>query len=257
MDQGPDYQEVELTLPPLGRERRPLSAFAAPPQPSASAFQPAFEVDGFTWPNVVNQLVTESRRLFQPVVELLQANVRSGRSLVGLAGASHRVGCTTVTMCLARLLAEVGLRTAVVDANFANGALAAQLGVEFEQGWDQALAGNIPLAECAVQSLQDAVVLIPLAGPAPEARTRLSSIQTAVLAGIVRYHYDVVLFDLGAATDPAQAGAMATLIEHCRLDAGIQIARSGAKDAATTQAIAHLTQLFGANSLGTIGNRAA
>ena len=71
--------EEAILLPRLGRERRPLSAFASPPQPVQATFSPAFEVDGFQWPAVTDQLLLTTQELLAPVVQLLQQRARRTR----------------------------------------------------------------------------------------------------------------------------------------------------------------------------------
>lgn len=253
----PDAAEVaELTLPSLVGERKPLSAFATSrPAPTAS-FKPVFEVDEFRWPTVTDELLTTSSSLLQPVVELLLATAHEGRTLVGIGGTNARVGASTVTMCLARLLAMSGHTVALVDANFVQGNLARSLGIEFELGWGDVLAGKTPLAECAIASLADRMTLIPLGGPSEGEIGRLGSIQSSVIAGMLRYHYDVVLFDLGSASDPTQCAATRSIIDHCRLDAGIVVTTAGTTDAVTIHGMEQLNAALGASCLGVIGNRA-
>ncbi len=252
-----EQSKEAIVLPPLGNQRRPLSAFAAPPQPVQTVFSPEFEVDGFQWPAITDQLVFTAKQLLAPVVGSLLANAEEGRALVGLVGTQAGVGCSTVTMCLARLITETGSSLALVDANFAQGDLAAKLGLEFEHGWEHVLTGNIPLAECAVHSLSDGMTLIPLSAPVDCCDERLASIQTAVIAGVLRYHHDVVLLDLGAPQTPQEYAALERIVEHCRLDTTILIAPSGAGDTKTARSIDCMRQLLGNTCQGVIGNRSA
>ncbi len=245
-----------VKLPPLGGTRRPLSTFSAPADAPASVFRPAFEVDSFRWPSVTNHWMENARDHFRPVLESLTAGSDSGHSLIGLAGTRSGVGCSMVALCLARFLAEAGKRVALVDANFANGELGAHLGLNFEHGWLEALEGTIPLAECAVQSLNDGIVIVPVTPSHQKVSDCLAGIQSAVIAGILRYHYDLVLFDLGAASDSDQLEAAGCLVDHCRLDRGIIIARSGATDSHTNASVQKLSEMFGPICLGIIGNRA-
>lgn len=247
----------ELTLPSLVNERKPLSSFSAPKPAPTATFKPVFEVDEFRWPAITDELVATSRKLFKPVIDLLFAAGGEGRTLVGIGGANARVGTSTVSMCLARLAAEAGCNVALVDGNFVQGDLAQMLGLEFDLGWEDVLTGKLPLTECAVASLADRMTLIPLGGPAEVEIERLTSIQSSVIAGMLRYHHDLVLFDLGSASDPTQLAAAHGIAEHCRLDAGIIVATLGASDPVTVHGVDQLNAVFGANCLGVIGNRAS
>lgn len=247
----------ELTLPSLVGERKPLSAFAASRPASTPAFKPVYEVDEFRWPAITDELAIASHQLLAHVVELILAIATEGRTLVGISGVNAQVGASTVTMCLARLIAEAGKSVGMVDGNFVKGNLARTLGLEFNQGWEDVLVGNMPLAECAVASLSDKMTLIPLNGPAEGEIERLASIQASVIAGMLRYHHDFVLFDLGTASDPRQLEAIRGIVKHCRLDAGIVVATVGANDPISTHGIDQLTATFGPICLGVIGNRAS
>ncbi len=240
-----------LTQP--ATQRRPLSTFSAPEQPVTTAFKPVFEVDGFRWPKITDELLSAHHHLLVPVAEQLLDVSEQGRSLIGIVGTRPNVGCSTVLMCLARLVASVGKSVALVDANFAKAALARNLGLEFETGWQDVLTGDLPLAECVVKSLEDRMALLPLARQTGSATELLASIQTSVTAGVLRYHYDVVLFNLGNAAEPPQDEAAFSIMQHCRLDASIIVAdteRTGIEPVDT------LLSLFGQKCLGVIGNTA-
>ncbi|QEG33142.1 tyrosine-protein kinase family protein [Bythopirellula goksoeyrii] len=252
-----DQSEETILLPPLGNDRRPLSAFAAPPRPVQTAFSPAFEVDGFQWPVITDQLLVSTKESLAPIVDSLLANAQNGHALIGLVGTQSGVGCSTVTMCLGRMIAQTGASLAVVDANFSLGNLASSLGLEFDQGWEHVLTGEIPLAECAVHSLADAMTLIPLCGPVESCEERLASIQTSVIAGVLRYHHDIVLVDLGSPLSTQQVSAVHSMVEHCRLDTTIIVAPSGTTDPATADSIESLQKLLGTTCMGVIGNHSA
>ena len=234
--------------------RRPLSTFSAPVEPVATAFKPVFEVDGFRWPKITDDLLAAHHQLLVPVAEQLLDVSEQGRSLVGIAGTRPNVGCSTILMCLARLVASVGKSVALVDANFAKASLAHDLGLQFGTGWENVLSGELPLAECVVKSVEDSIALLPLARQNGSATELLASIQTSVTAGVLRYHYDVVLFNLGDAAAPPQDEAAMSVMQHCRLDTSIIVAdteRTGIDPLDT------LMSLFGQKCLGVIGNTAA
>ncbi len=235
-------------------ERRPLSTFSAPePQPTI-AFNPVYEVDAFRWPKITDELLAAHHELLIPVADYLLDVNEQGRSLVGFAGTRPNVGCSTLLLSLARLMGSVGKSVAIVDANFAKASLARDLGIEVETGWEHVLTGELPLAECVVKSLNDRMTLLPLAQPHPHANELLSSIQTSVTAGVLRYHYDLVLFNLGDASAPPQDAAAFSVMQHCRLDANLIVADG---DRTGIEPIDTLLALFGDTCLGVIGNSAA
>ncbi|NOY41840.1 MAG: P-loop NTPase [Planctomycetes bacterium] len=238
---------------PVGN-RRPLSDFAAPTPARSNVFEPAFEVDAFRWPVVTDELLSTHGELFTPVVEQLLAASEAGQSMVGIAGATPGVGCSTVHMCLARLLAVSGKSVALVDSNFAAANLAITLGLEFDSGWEDVLTGKIPLAECVVRSVEDRMALLPLSRRSELPASLLSSIQTSVIAGVLRYHYDVVLFDLGAAGRDSQLAVAQQIVEQCRLDASIIVANTASESTESDYEINALMTVLGTSCLGVIGN---
>lgn len=235
-------------------ERRPLSSFAPPGQTPTTSFEPVFEVDAFRWPKAAEQLLAKHHDLLVPVVEQLIAASEEGRSLVGIAGSRPGVGCTTVQMCLARMIAAAGKAVVMVDADFASGNLARTLGLEFDAGWEDALTGKAPLAECVVRSIDDRMAVLPLGDLTHSTGELLSSIQTSISAGVLRYHYDLTLFDLGAAGQAAQIAAAQSIFQQCRLDSSMIVADAMAGDDAETETIDQLLSVFGATCLGVIGN---
>lgn len=252
----PPVPSVILPAAPVAvpkTERRPLSTFATPEQPTATEFNPVFEVDAFRWPTVIDSLLHAHHKLLVPVAEQLLTVSEEGRSLVGFAGTRSNVGCATLMLSMARLLASVGKSVVLVDANFAKASLAQDLGLEFQTGWEHALTGELPLAECVVKSLDDNMALLPLTKRTAAANELLAGIQTSVTAGILRYHYDVVLFNLGAAGQPPQQTAAQSIMQHCRLDASIIIADSDTSGSDQDQ-INPLMSILGSTCLGIIGN---
>ncbi|MCG8449023.1 MAG: hypothetical protein MI725_05525 [Pirellulales bacterium] len=238
-------------------ERRPLSSFAIPQTPPPQAFRPVFEVDGFRWPAITTELLGTHVQTLAPVAEQLLVASEEGRSMVGIAGARSGVGATTIHLCLARLLASAGKSVAMVDADFVNRSLLRNLGLEFDVGWENVLAGQTPLAESVVHSLGDKVSLLPLVGHSTPATDLLSSIQTSVSAGVLRYHYDLVLFDLGAAGQEPQWSTAQEIVEHCRIDASIIVADSQHTESAALVHVDQLMSLLGSTCLGMIGNNAS
>jgi Mrp family chromosome partitioning ATPase len=218
---------------PATTERRPLSAFAVQPRTVDSRFQPSLEVDAFRWSSVCDDLAHNHKTRWQAAVNMLLAADDAGRSLIGVAAAASGAGATTVLACLARLLVDAGKTVAIVDANFANHQLASALGLGADVGWEDVLAGQVPLAEGVVHSLGDRMALLPLARGGAAAADGLESIHASVTAGVLRYHYDMVLFDLGALADPVQGPLALRVVRHCRLDGVVLVARP--QDAALVQ----------------------
>ncbi len=227
---------------PSKTERRPLSTFVPSEQAEQEGFKPAMEVDGFRWPAVCDRLAHQHQTLLAPVVDRLLTAADEGQSLVGFLGAEPDAGCTSMLLSVARLLATKGKTVAIVDGEFYKAAqssspdLAGHLGVAVACGWEDVLAGRVPLAEGVIRSLGDGISILPLAGRG-EACEPFRGIQASVTAGVLRYHFDLVLFDLGCAADERQAAAAQTIIQHCRLDATLLVTSAPNSTATMQQAI--------------------
>jgi Mrp family chromosome partitioning ATPase len=213
---------VSAPAQPTPREasspRRPLSEFAMPTQTVEARFKPALEVDSFRWSATCRNLIERHYDRLRPVLQTLLDADDAGRSLIGIGAPAAGVGCTTVLACLAKLLADVGKSVAIVDGNFAAPGLAQQLGLSVEAGWEDVLSGAAPLAEGVVYSLGDRVALLPLVRGGAAAAERLDAIHASVTAGVLRYHYNMVLVDLGNVLDPAQGLNARRIARQCRLD---------------------------------------
>lgn len=229
--------------PSRSTQRRPLSTFAQPSQTVEARFKPALEVDSFRRSLVSQQLIRRCRQQLLPAVETILAADEAGRSLLGVGAQSAGAGCTTLVACLARLLVEAGKTVAIVDANFAKPGLAAHLGLAALTGWEDVLSGRVSLAEAVVHSLGDRVSLLPLAVGGPAAASRLETIHASVTAGVLRYHYDIVLFDLGVVADPQQGPIARRVIQQCRLDGALVAAGRGAAAAQPQQLLRSAPEL--------------
>jgi Mrp family chromosome partitioning ATPase len=182
-------------------------------------FQPALEVDAFRYNDVCRALTDEHRAAWHEALKAVAESIEAGATLIGVAGARGGVGCTTALVCLGRLLAEHGVRGAWLDGHFAQPGLADALSVAAEIGWEDVLAGRVGLAECMIQSITDDVALAPLTFGGAPASEKLDALHASMTAGILRYHYDVTLVDLGALDAAFQVDVARRLARQLRLDA--------------------------------------
>jgi Mrp family chromosome partitioning ATPase len=235
-------------------ERRPLSTFTAAAPQVEARFRPGLEVDGFRWSPVNETLIKQHRPRWDAVIAALLAADEAGCSLIGIGGASRGIGATTVAGCLARLLVEAGKTVALVDGDFATAGLARELGLAADIGWEDVLAGRAPLADAVIQSLGDRLAVLPLAQGGAPAAEKLDAIHASITAGVLRYHYDIVLFDLGAVASQQQGPIAARLARRCRLDGFLLTAAHGGAGDCEQQLAATAPELAGIG-LGVIENQ--
>lgn len=241
------------TVTPPSVDRRPLSTFASPDARVEAVFRPGSEVESFTWPAVCEELTTQWAGNFSEALRSIEAASGEGRSVIGIAGSAEGVGTTTLALALARLLSKSGLKVGLVDGDFTRPSVASRLGLRVSTGWEQVLSGDAPLAESVVYSVADDVAVLPLEAGGLRASEMLSSIHASVTAGVLRYHYDVVLVDLGSAAGGGQTQIACKIAEQFRLDAAL-VATDQA-DGAMLHQLTRVAPQVAAVLLGAVENR--
>lgn len=152
-----------------------------------------WEVDDFLWPENVRRL-RERCSYFDKVGAKLKSAISDGLRVLGITSAKRGVGRSTLAMALAKSAANSGLKTALLDADFARPTLANDLGIEVQGGWDQAILGQLTLGESAVKSVDESLTFFPLAQAIdlqfqdPKVKNAIRQIATT---------FELVIVDLG------------------------------------------------------------
>jgi Mrp family chromosome partitioning ATPase len=134
----------------------------------------------------------------EPIVDRLIVGSAKGRKVVGFEGCRRGDGCTTVLLAVARRLAERGLRVVMVDADLDHPRLARRLGLAPETGWEAVLAGRLPPAETAVESVEDRLAILPLGEPPAGKHHAIDHHpDPKATMDLLRGAYDLILVDLG------------------------------------------------------------
>lgn len=213
--------------------RRALAMSASPPAPAAppaKLFEPdarnlraAFEVERFDWPVICSRLLTAAGRELRQFTETLAEQIARSRRMLAVTGCRRGDGRTTVAMCLAQVLAQAGLRIALVDADFRHPQLAEQLGVVPSVGWDDVLQSDLPLTEAMIESTADRLTLMPLRAPVFDNALTLDNPRIGVPLRALREAFDIVLVDCEPLTGPESAEYLAMLVGRGQLDAALLI----------------------------------
>lgn len=124
----------------------------------------------------------------------LSRRAADGMKLLLVSSWSRSEGRTSLMLCLARHLADEGLKVAMVDGDFARPGLAERLGLDPECSWTRAVAGEASLSDCAIESEADRLVAYPLA---VAGGTWPSGPRLRLVLGLLRRDYDLVLIDGG------------------------------------------------------------
>jgi Mrp family chromosome partitioning ATPase len=156
----------------------------------------AWEVDRFAWPADIEALFEGQAAYFEHAGQKLLAASREGLSKLAITSARPGEGTTTMTLCLARAVAAVGGRVAVLDGNLRNAQIGKTLSLEFASGWQVAAAGAVELAEAAIAGLEEGITLFPAAATS-EGIGRLADETVGELLRSAAAGFDLLLIDAG------------------------------------------------------------
>jgi Mrp family chromosome partitioning ATPase len=170
---------------------------SVPPKARTQDFKPVWEVDRFAWPGDTSELYDAEANYFRHAGEKLRDACGEGLRVLAITSAKSQEGCTTLAMCLARAAAESGLKVVLLDANLARPRLATRLGIKFPHGWQAAVAGDVPLGETAIASLQDGIVLLPLNERTDDAEPSLDDARVTGMISTIASGVDLVVIDGG------------------------------------------------------------
>jgi len=183
------------------------SVAAAPNDPPADVLEPCFQVDSFAWPSGCTRLRMVAGDQIDRLADALVAGLRQGQRVVAMSGCRRGDGCTTLLLCVARRLAERGMKIVLVDADFDNPLLARRLGLLPEAGWEEVVAARLPVEEVIIESVQDRLAVLPLCGSLPgQGHPAGNSPDPVTGLDSLREHYDLVLVDWGELGDGAGSG---------------------------------------------------
>lgn len=209
---APSYAAATLPVEPPGALVNPgaisdppvLSVYEEPPEWSTSQepapFRPAWQVEQFNWPRACRRLFTKAGIELDGLADALLAIHQEGSRILAVSGWHRGEGATTMLLCIAKRLAERGVRPLLIDADLERPRLAKRLGIQPQAGWEQALASSNPtsLDQIVVESTTNNIALAPAletsadGDPPTNNRSQLPE----CIASLQPY-YDLTLVDLG------------------------------------------------------------
>lgn len=206
-----------------------MPAAAAPAAPAAvneatlpAWARPAYEVERFAWPEVCRQLVSTMGGQLDSTAKVLIDQARAGKQVLYVSGVGQSEGCTTVLLCLAQRLAAIGMKCALVDANFERPGLIQSLGVSPVAGWEDVAREHTGVAEVMVQSEADHMAVLPLRTPLIDGRILANDLQWPVALATLKQHYQIVLIDGPSTLSPA-SNAITSLGPQLGVDSAILV----------------------------------
>jgi Mrp family chromosome partitioning ATPase len=153
---------------------------------------------------------------------LIHELLPTGHGTIVVSGCRRGEGRTSVALMLARHLALGGARVALVDADFQRPQVAHQLGIMVEAGWEESLAGELPPGEAAIESLADALTIVPLRQPISASALSEKRVHVRQLIARWQTDFDLVCIDAGPLAESDDAGHE-TIFDEAQIDAAVVV----------------------------------
>ena len=199
----------------------PATEIAAPSSIEVEPLRPLYQVDHFRWPELCHEIIRRAGSALDHTVHHLIGDARNGRKVVAVTGASRGEGRTTLLLCLAQRLVAAGVKTVVVDADFANPSLASHLGIAPQADWSDLVNQQQSLADVLVESIADHLTLLPLRDTTAPSPHLADDLYAPVTINALRENYQVVLVDAGTYSDTTATTSLFRGKTPANIDAAI------------------------------------
>jgi Mrp family chromosome partitioning ATPase len=190
----------------------PLSSFS-PPATIDDSFHALLEVDRFAWPEECLEILSRSKPGWEGFARHLGDLIAGDTRCMALVSRQRGAGRTTIALAVARHMADRGLRTVVVDADFDNPRLAERCGVSARVGWGDVIESDLPFGEALITAVEDKVTLMPWRGSAGRLMHAPAATRAAEGFRLLREHYDLVVLDAVPLVDGAATAAFGRLLD--------------------------------------------
>lgn len=179
---------------------------------------------------------------------IMAQHVQIGRRALALCAATPESGCSFIAANLAVALAQIGVRTALVDADLRNPGLTSLLGVEDGRpGLSDYLANEDLYIEDVVREPLVPCLSFVSAGPlAPRPQELLAGARFAAFASHMLREHQVTIFDTTAANGCTDAQRVATVAGY-----SLVVAR---KNNSYVEDLSTLTKLLRADGSKVVGS---
>lgn len=177
----------------------------------------------WNWPETVLHLEQTYRQRFEKLARHIeQSALQDHKRIILFTSCFRAEGRTTLLLTLARILKDLTLRTALVDADLVGPSLARQLGFVPQHGLEDHLAGAVGLDSILLKEPGGTLALCPLRSAVSRPRSLLASPAWTCLMARLRLDFDLVLIDGG----PLFAGLNAVLMNRS-VDAAVLVHHQG------------------------------
>ena len=200
---SPELPRPEYTLPVTAHSfiaREPSSApkpKIPEPTETVSLTAAAWDVPGFRWPKVTDQIVA-IESMMSGMANNCESILSPFGKTIAVTAPTRGQGTTTMSITLARTFAARGKRVLLVDADIMQPSLSKTVGVAEVNWYDQQVAKQ-PVSECIVHGKASHVCLMPLNAPVANVAAYSAPIFDVLESQIdkVRNEFDVIIIDAG------------------------------------------------------------
>jgi Mrp family chromosome partitioning ATPase len=173
----------------------------------------AWEVAAFAWPDISNQLLRYASSAFMRIQQELERMISRVDNRVAVTAPARGNGCTTIAISLARYFSAQGKRVLVVDADLANPDVGARVGMTKHLSWLQAVSRRCKPSEVVVSQIDGRECIMPLSPMIQRVRwPRKIYDHLGAILDQLRHEFDLVLLDVGPATQLIDESSRATTI---------------------------------------------
>ncbi|WP_084582027.1 CpsD/CapB family tyrosine-protein kinase [Sphingomonas azotifigens] len=178
---------------------------------------------------------------------IIAQHLREGRRALALCAASEGVGCSFMAVNLATALAQIGIKTALVDANLRDPKIGPAFGVEPSKPGlaDYLSSGDVELASIIHPTGLEQLSVVPAGHVEHSPQELLSSEQFRDVVTQLLREFDITIFDTTASNTCADAQRVANVAGYAMI-----VAR---KDSSFIRDVNTLTRTLRADRTNVIG----
>ncbi|WP_213980514.1 CpsD/CapB family tyrosine-protein kinase [Sphingomonas sp. dw_22] len=177
---------------------------------------------------------------------IVARHIREGRRALAICGPSAGVGCTFIAINLATALAQIGIRTALVDANLRDPAIGGAFNLDDQTGLTDYLSDpTTPIDTVIHKTRLPNLSIIPAGRLLNNPQELLSSEHFRDFTGQLLREFDITIFDTTASNSCTDAQRVANVVGYSLI-----VAR---KDSSYINDVATLGNLLRADRANVIG----
>ena len=160
-------------------------------------FLPSWEVDQFEWPLITTELLYQHDPLFADLSSMISESILRSQKRLAITGVARGEGRTTLTITLARKLANDGQRVLIVDTDLVHPSLGKSLNLDGDITWLSDRTEFETAAEMLVGNHESQICVMPLQPSTRASFNRHAYELLDLTLKKIEPFFDTVLMDFG------------------------------------------------------------